>query len=251
MKILGLIMVHNGERGLAETLDAMSEYCDCIYMLNDRSVDKTYAVAGCFEKVKNIFSADAALPQSDWYFPESLMYELLYRMADFYQPDWIVQVDDDEFLKPGPDVRNILGTLEEDVSCVKCPKISSWNDPQYPALVPLMGKAINMSGAMWRYYPGLRAGTKPLHNQRYPVNIETYGRILCTDDLQFVHNGWDTLEKRIRTVDKYMQLDPRSEFNHGMPYDKGLLFGYSRNDVAQLVRDYELKYEAFTAASQR
>jgi hypothetical protein len=242
MRILGLIMVRNGGEKLRNTLHAMSEYCDSIYVLNDRSTDQSYAMAQSFPKVKNIFTAAPDLSQDDWYFPESQMYDLLYRMADFYRPDWIIQLDDDENIELSSNLRTTLADTASHIACIKFQKFSIWNDEQYPEMVPLMGKATSVSAAIWRYYPGLKAGSQPLHNPRYPVNIETYGDAIFSDRLKFVHNGWNTLEKRIRCVDKYMRLDPGCEFNHKTPYDKGLLFGYKRNEVHLLVEEYRKRY---------
>jgi glycosyltransferase involved in cell wall biosynthesis len=250
MRILGLVMVRNGEKKLRNTLSAMSEYCDCIYVLNDRSTDNSYTVAQHFPKVRNIFTAAPELSQQDWYFPESQMYELLYRMADFYRPDWIIHLDDDEHIEPAGNVRKTLATIEKHVSCIKFQKVSIWNDASYPELVPLMGKASNISAAIWRYYPGLKAGSQPLHNPRFPVNIEMHGEIAFSDQLKYIHGGWDTLEKRINCVDKYMRLDPDCAFNHKTPYDKGLLFGYKRDEVDLLIQEYRKRYLAAKAGYQ-
>lgn len=171
------------------------------------------------------------------------MYELLYRMADFYRPDWIIQLDDDEYIQNGGDVTRVLAAIPQSVSCIKFPKTSSWNDVQYPELVPLMGNATNMSAAVWRYYPGLRAGTQPLHNPRYPANIEAHGEVIRSHELRFIHQGWDTLEKRINAVDRYSRLDPEFKLNHGVPYDKGLLFGYKRDELDQLLVEYRKRLQ--------
>jgi glycosyltransferase involved in cell wall biosynthesis len=248
MRILGLIMVRNGEKKLGKTLSDMSEYCDSIYILNDRSTDQSYTIAKNFPKVKNIFTAAPHLPQVDWFFPESQMYELLYRMADFYRPDWIIQLDDDEHIEDARHVRKTLADTGKHIACIKFQKFSSWDDAQYPQMVPLMGKAANISAAIWRYYPGLKAGSQPLHNPRFPVNIDTYGETVFSDQLKFIHTGWNTLQKRIHCVDKYMRLDPECAFNHKTPYDKGLLFGYKRNEVHLLIAEYQRRYLALKAA---
>lgn len=218
------------------------------HVLNDRSTDQSYEIGQSFKKVKNIFTAEPDLSQKDWYFPESQMYELLYRMADFYRPDWIIQLDDDEHIEFGGDVRETLSGAGKNISCIKFQKVSIWNDTQYPEMVPLMGKATSISAAIWRYYPALKAGSQPLHNPRFPVNIEMHGEIIFSDQLKFIHNGWNTLEKRIHCVDKYMRLDPDCEFNHKTPYDKGLLFGYKRNELHLLIKEYQNRYLAVKAS---
>jgi len=242
------MMVRNGQRKLNVTLSGMSEYCDAIYVLNDRSTDDTHVVCMQFPKVANVFTADPGISQQDWFFPESAMYNLLYRMADLYRPDWIIQLDDDEYITPAVRVREVLQAVPPNVSCVKFPKVSAWNDPEYPMLVPLMGKATNISAAAWRWYPGLKAGEQPLHNPRLPLNIHDHGEVMISRELQFVHQGWDTLEKRIGAVNKYFALDPEAHCNHGVPYDKGLLFGYSRDQVNLLIEEYRHRYAEMSGA---
>jgi glycosyltransferase involved in cell wall biosynthesis len=242
MRILGLLMIHNSAPFLAQTLTAMSAYCDHIFILDDRSIDSSVEIARSFPKVANIFSANNSLPQVAWYFRENLMYELLYRMADFYQPDWIIQLDDDEYIETASGLRGLLAVTTPQVSCIKFPKVSLWNDARYPQLVPLMGSATNRSGAVWRYFPGLQPHGKPLHNPRFPANIELFGESRLSDDIRFIHRGWDTLDKRIQAVDKYSLLDPTFEFNQGIPYDTGLLFGYKRNEIDKLINVYREKY---------
>ena len=41
MRVLGLMMVRNGEGGLLEALDVMAEYCDGACVVVDRSTDGT------------------------------------------------------------------------------------------------------------------------------------------------------------------------------------------------------------------
>ncbi|WP_315822275.1 hypothetical protein [Paraflavitalea speifideaquila] len=81
-----------------------------------------------------------------------------------------------------------------------------------------------------------------MHNPRFPANIEQYGESILSDDIRFIHRGWDTLGKRIQAVERYFRLDPTFEFNQGIPYDKGLLFGYKRNEIDRLINAYREKY---------
>jgi Glycosyl transferase family 2 len=238
MKVLGLMMVRNGADRVTRTLDGMHGYCDEVYAIDDRSVDETYRVLRQHPVVTNVFRVDPALSQQDWFFPESLGLHLLYRMADFSRPDWVIFLDDDQAVVSPHALRPILSQVPAAVAALLTPWVSSWDDPDYPLLVPLMGQATTVRGHIWRYFPGLASGSKPLHNGRLPVNIACFGRIERLDSITFVHDGWKTLRSRMAKVDLYQRLDPAGIYNFGVPYDEGLLFGYKRGALKDLLREY-------------
>lgn len=242
MKVLGLVMVRNGESRVERALDSMALYCDDVYVLNNRSVDRTADILELHPAVTNVFSADATSSQEAWVFPESMCLDLLYRMADFCIPDWVVYVNDDETIEPAKEIRQVLASLDQEVSGVALSLVSVWNDSRYPRMVPLMSQAKSLQGRIWRYYRGSTAGTKPLHNSVLPSNIEDFGEIKKLNSPVVYHQGWDTLEKRINKVDLYTSLDPQYEHSFGVPYDQGLLFGYKREAINDLIRDYRLRF---------
>ncbi|HEX2190536.1 MAG TPA: hypothetical protein VHG51_16630 [Longimicrobiaceae bacterium] len=241
MRILGIMMVRNGASRLKDTLDGMAAYCDSVVALDDRSVDSTAQVLQEHPVVSNHFTANPALSQDPWFFPESMNLDLLYRMADFERPDWVVAADDDVRFEPGERVRSFLSGVDPGVAAIRVRCVSTWNDPEYPLMVPLMGAATSRQGRIWRYRPGLRPGDKPLHNGYLPVNVSDFGEVVPTEEIVCYHDGWDTLRKRIEKVDLYRRLDPECRLNHGVPYDRGLLFGYSREAVDELVGEYRVR----------
>jgi hypothetical protein len=238
MKVLGLMMVRNGADRVTRTLDAMQGFCDEVYAIDDRSVDDTHQLLRQHPVVTNVFRVDPAISQRDWFFPESMGLNLLYRMADFSRPDWVIFLDDDQAVESPNELRTILSEVPSSVAALLTPMVSSWADPDYPLLVPLMGRATSVQGHIWRYFPGLESGSKPVHNGHLPVNIERFGRIERLDDITFVHDGWNTLRSRIAKVDLYQTLDPDGKYNFGVPYDEGLLFGYKRGALKDLLREY-------------
>ncbi|HEX7312908.1 MAG TPA: glycosyltransferase family 2 protein [Pyrinomonadaceae bacterium] len=245
MNVLGLMMVRNGENVLRRNLDSMAVYCDEIYALNDRSTDGTLDILRSHPAVTNIFSASAAVSQEDWFFSESMNLNLLYRMADFCLPDWIIRLDHDEVFERGDELRGLLASCGREVSGINVSRHSLWNDPDYPLMVPLMSPAKSLQGTIWRFYPGLESGKKRLHNRRLPCCIENLGKVQTMGDVKLYHDGWDTLAKRIEKVDQYTALDPGDEYNFGVSYDRGLLFGYERSAVDSLISDYRKKFEAY------
>jgi len=251
MKILGLMMVRNGADRIARTLDAMQGFCDEAYVIDDRSADLTLPLLLRHPVVTNVFQVHPAISQQDWFFPESMSLNLLYRMADFSVPDWVIFLDDDQIVESRDHLRGILSGVPSSVAGLLTPVVSTWSDPDYPLMVPLMGKAMTLQGNIWRYYPGLESGSKPLHNGHLPVNIERFGRIERIDSITFIHHGWNTLRKRIAKVDLYQSLDPDGKYNFGVPYDQGLLFGYGRGALKALLQEYRRRFAQHDAKLPR
>lgn len=238
MRILGVTRARNAGRTLQRTLDSLAAFVDEIYVIDDRSTDATAAIAADHPAVTNIVTARADLPQTPWLITESEGLELLYRMADFCRPDWVVMVDADWIFDSTVDVREVLAGTPEDVAALMCPMVSSWDDPDFPEMVPVMGTAEALRGPFWRWYPGLRAGPKLMHNPHWPANIGTHGSIAQTSGIHLIHDGWSTLAERVSRVRHYMGLDPDYRHNFGVAYDRSLLFGYALDEVDLLEADY-------------
>jgi hypothetical protein len=239
VKILGLLMVRNGQDLLQHCLENMAQYCDTVAVINDRSTDATEAILRASPVVGNVVTLNPAFSSDDWFFPESAMLELLLRMADLERPDWVISVDHDQQIEPAALVRPTLAAFPPQVAAVRVPHVSVWNDPDLPELVPIMGTASRHCMNIWRHHPGLRAGGKALHNPRVPVDIGRYGETVTGSWFSFRHHGWDTLAKRIARVDFYTSRDPSYDLNDGVAYDLGLLFGYQRDAVDDLVSEYK------------
>src|SRR5687768_2792503 len=118
MKILGLLMVRNGADRLGETLDAAQRCCDEVFAIDDRSVDETSRVLFHHPIVTNVFRVDPSISQQPWFFPESLGLTLLYRMADFALPDWVIFLDDDQVVGSGQPLQSILSAVPLSVAAV-------------------------------------------------------------------------------------------------------------------------------------
>lgn len=238
MRILALLRVHNGERTLPAALDSVSSWCDDIYVIDDRSADNTAEILRQHPAVTNIVRARSDLPPTPWLIPESAGLELLYRMGDFCRPDWILMIDADQFVEADGDIRDVLARTPLDVAALMCPMIPSWDDPEFPDMIPVMGTAESVRGPFWRWYPGLRAGSKALHNPHWPTNVTDHGRIELVHEIRLVHSGWASLGERIAKVEYYRRLDKDSQLNFGVPYDRALLFGYALDEIDLLKADY-------------
>ncbi|MCV7195497.1 peptidoglycan DD-metalloendopeptidase family protein [Mycobacterium angelicum] len=238
MRVLALLRVHNGERTLPAALDSLSGCCNDIYVIDDRSTDNTSQILRRHSAVTNVVRARSDLPPTPWLIPESVGLELLYRMADFCRPDWILMIDSDQLVESDVDIRGVLSRLPPDVAALMCPMIPRWDDPDFPDMIPVMGSAESVRGPFWRWRPGLRAGSKALHNPHWPANITDHGRIELVNEIRLVHTGWASLAERIAKVEHYRRLDPNCQLNFGVPYDRALLFGYALEEIDLLKADY-------------
>ena len=84
-----------------------------------------------------------------------------------------------------------------------------------------------------------------MHNL-LPRGTQERGRIATDERVRFVHTGWDTLDRRIERARTYSRLDPTCEWNHGTSYDRGLLFGYSFDELDALRAEYARRATADT-----
>jgi hypothetical protein len=250
VRVLGLMMVRNGERGLRNALDAMAEYCDGVCVVVDRSTDASEDIVRGHPLVGQCAVIPPGADHRPWAGGEDRLLTMLYGMAERDGADWVLRLDCDERVEPGGRLRTVLASVAPDIAGIRFPKWSTWDDPDYPDLVPLMGSGRTMNGAVWRLCRGLRA-TWPLHNPRLPAGVERQGAIADRDEVIFIHTGWSTLAKRVRRVEDYMALDPDGRWNYGVPYDQGLLFGYRLAELDRLVADYRRMSAPAGAASTR
>lgn len=244
MKLLGIVITRNSGHRLSRRLDWMSEYCDGVYAINDRSTDHTRQVLRSHPLVKNEVTISADISDKAWHFDEGMLLNLCYKLAELYDPDWIVRIDDDERLLGTRNLRSWLAALPPSVVGVTFPRVSTWSDPAYPRLVPLMGTATSpQGGGIWRFRRDVLA-LKRVHNPRIPAQVWSAGAIVEANGVSLIHDGWDTLKKRVQRIDFYNELDPQYDCNAGVPYDRGLLFGFQRNDISGLLAEYERRLEA-------
>lgn len=234
------MMTRNSGKFLTDTLDSLALFCDTVFVINDRSTDNTLKVLQQHKIVGNIFTTPF-ISDKPWAFSESSMLGLLYGKADFLQPDWIIASDDDFQFEAASGIREVLANIPADVAGLKVPLISLWDDPEYPQMIPLMQDGRARRGLIWRYFKGLQHGSKFLHNGYLPINISEFGSIAEIENIICYHKGWNTLQKRIEKVDIYTSIDPLYALNNGVPYDKGLLFGYCRNQLSELISEYRLR----------
>jgi glycosyltransferase involved in cell wall biosynthesis len=246
MKVAGLMMVRNGAADLPGALEAMARYCDAICVIDDRSHDASGAILARHPAVSSLLTLKPSLSDAPWFFSEAEHLNSLYRMADYHSPDWVVIVDVDDLVEPKNDLRQLLESYDPGVVGIVAPRLSVWRDSAYPLMVPLMGRATSMQCNIWRYRRGYQPAGKRLHNDRQPAGLAEFGTIVSTDNIVFYHHGWDTLSRRVEKVESYTRLDPTYEMNEGVPYDRGLLFGFRLSELQRLIGEYRRRYDMHT-----
>jgi glycosyltransferase involved in cell wall biosynthesis len=240
MKVVGLLMVRNCEKTIARQLSRVKAYCDAIVAVDDRSTDQTFQLLTAEPAVSQVRKLQAEDTAREWLFPENVLLNLLYKMAEEERATWMLRLDSDEDLEPAEGIRDLLESQPESVAGIQLHRRSIWRDPSHPEMVPLMGNATSRQGAVWRGIDGLSA-EQPMHNPRMPIQVPRRGSVVFSESPVVIHSGWDTLERRIRKVKLYQSLDPAGMWNHGVSYDRGLLFGYSFAELPRLVETYERK----------
>jgi hypothetical protein len=251
MKLVGLVMVRNGAEKLPRHLDHMAAFCDAIVVVDDRSRDCSIEICRRHPSVSSVLRIDPdGRPDVDWLVSEGFILRQLYTMAHLESADWAIRLDIDEEINHPSVFREVLEDAPRGVSGVCFPKSSTWDDPDFPLLVPLMGSGLTMQGAAWRPYADLDA-TQPLHNLRLPEGVSAHGPVVTCDRVTFLHDGWQTLAVRVERARLYSALDPTNHWNHGVAYDRGLLFGYSFAELDTLLTEYRARYAAATSLGRR
>ena len=239
MRVVGLTLYRNARQTVAATLSNLSEFCDVICAIDDRSTDGSVSEVRHWPKLGAFIMLDAGLSTKPWYFSEALLHEALYRMAEPFHPDWVIQLEADETLEPANSVRPLLECAPSKVRSFAVRRVSTWTDTRYPDMVPLLGTATSLTRCVWRYALGLKPQPKRLHNARSPYFDDPPERYLCASSIVVKHSGWNTLRRRFDAATLYTTLDPSCSLNGGLRYDEGLLFGYRRDEIRKLVVHYK------------
>lgn len=239
MRVVGLTTYRNARQTVAATLSNLSEFCDVICAIDDRSTDGSVFEVRRWPKLGALIMLDADISTKPWHFSEDILYEALYRMAEPFHPDWVIQLDADETLEPANSVRPLLQCVPCEVRSFVVRRVSIWTDTRYPDMVPLLGTGTSVTRCVWRFAPGLKPQLKRLHNSRSPYFDDPPGKYLCASSIVVKHSGWNTLRRRFDAATLYTSLDPSGSLNGGVRYDEGLLFGYRRDQIRKLLSHYK------------
>ena len=190
--MVGLTTYRNARQTVAATLSNLSEFCDVICAIDDRSTDGSVFEVRRWPKLGALIMLDADISTKPWHFSEDILYEALYRMAEPFHPDWVIQLDADETLEPANSVRPLLQCVPCEVRSFVVRRVSIWTDTRYPDMVPLLGTGTSVTRCVWRFAPGLKPQLKRLHNSRSPYFDDPPEKYLCASSIVVKHSGWNT-----------------------------------------------------------
>ena len=113
-------MYRNARQTVAATLSNLSEFCDVICAIDDRSTDGSVFEVRRWPKLGALIMLDADISTKPWHFSEDILYEALYRMAEPFHPDWVIQLDADETLEPANSVRPCCSVFHVKFAALLC-----------------------------------------------------------------------------------------------------------------------------------
>lgn len=123
MKIVAMLRVKNEERWIEKSLQAASDLCDELVILDDGSTDNTIKICRNFDKVVDIHH------QENLPFDESRDKNKLLNMALARRPDFILTLDGDEIIQTN--ARDILypelNILYPDAPMFEFQVLTMWN----------------------------------------------------------------------------------------------------------------------------
>ena len=74
MRVVGLTLYRNARQTVAATLSNLSEFCDVICAIDDRSTDGSVSEVRHWPKLGAFIMLDAGLSTKPWYFSEALLH---------------------------------------------------------------------------------------------------------------------------------------------------------------------------------
>jgi glycosyltransferase involved in cell wall biosynthesis len=204
--LIGAMLVRNEEsRYLERVLEQMAKVCDKIIVLDDCSTDNTPEI--CKEYGAEVYPSI----RSYWGTNELKQRKLLWELATYEKPDWILCLDADETI-PRIDLLPDKIELAEQYGCdgLAFNLYDMWDEKHYRD-----DELWNAHTRDWvmcvRYNPAKEYIWREtqLHCGRFPLNAcEQVGQT----GLAIQHWGWAREADREAKYKRYMQSDPEGEY---------------------------------------
>jgi len=136
---VAMLRIHNEERWIAEVIQSTFQLCERVFVLNDKSTDRTGEICRSFgPRVKVFDSPFAGLNESR---DKNWLYDQIIREC---APEWILCIDGDEVLE-GPAGEQIRKAVAEH------PEVQSWRlKIEFLWNSPLQVRADRIYGDFWR-----------------------------------------------------------------------------------------------------
>lgn len=216
VRVLLSMLVRN-ERGryLERAIAAALPYIDEALILDDASDDGTPEIAA--ECLRGLPHRIVRLPTRGFH-DEWRLRTLQWQLAAFHRPDWILNLDADEILEPGPATELRARVRQDHADAVALRLHDFWDEEHYrddrwwsahhrPAIF------------LARWFPGIDTSWRetPQHCGRWPLAV--FDRPALVAETRLCHMGWARQEDRRAKHARYQRLDPEGRFGVAEQYD--------------------------------
>jgi glycosyltransferase involved in cell wall biosynthesis len=209
-KIVAMYRIKNEERWIEKSLEAASEICQQIVVLDDGSTDDTLKICKSFSSVVDIYE------QNNLPFDDTRDKNTLLKMGLKCKPDFMMTLDGDEIIMP-----NMKDILKEDLTILhphanvfqiqfldmrEKPNQIRINDPTYQRFFKVLYKLKNQPNNLHfkeMSFPG------NAHSPSIPQNVIGQ-KSPVTSRLKVLHYGTYDEELRLKKYEDYNKLDPNN-----------------------------------------
>ncbi len=201
--VAALLPARNAERGLARWLDLAPGWCDVVVALDDGSTDRTRAVLEASPFVGTVLTEPPRPTAAGWH--DGRNRARLLEAAAAYAPDWIVQVDADEWIEPdhAAALRGFLATDAVPGLAYGLLHRRAWGAGGIDARVSWVYR-------VFAWAPGLHMPSEPLHFHPVPLEIDRTAWVRTTVALD--HAGASDRDEIDARVRKYVEADPAGRY---------------------------------------
>ncbi|MEO8477429.1 MAG: glycosyltransferase [Actinomycetota bacterium] len=201
--VVGLMPARNAQRELARWLDLAPGWCDVVVALDDGSTDRTRALLEASSFVGTVLTEPPRPTAAGWH--DGRNRTRLLEAAAAWAPDWIVQVDADEWIEPdhADALMRFLATDAVPGLAYGLLHRRAWGGGGIDARVSWVYRVFAWS-------PGLHMPSEPLHFHPVPLEIERPAWVRTTVALD--HAGASDhgmIDARAR---KYGEADPEGRY---------------------------------------
>lgn len=212
---LSMIIHNEADRYLRQALTAHREYIDEAVIIDDGSTDDSADI--CREVLQGIPLHLVRNPQSSFHNEVQLRKQQWHETVSM-NPDWILNLDADEWFEPQAQSMLAEITGQADYHTIYLRLYDMWNETHYRDDKYWSAHTVYRP-FLFRYVPGIEYRWKevPQHCGRFPLDVLEYS--YWCHPLRVKHYGWSRLEDRKAKYDRYMRLDSSMQFGWREQYE--------------------------------